>query len=106
MVVAPFTSQGEERPVSSNLEGQQSSATKGVGWLAPHRDTFLTELGRLGYAAKTIGDYLQDGRAGGERHLFVIAKAPHRPFASSLAVRRIRRHQRAGAPAPLSAGEV
>ena len=43
--------------MSSNLKDKQSSATKGVGWLAPHRDTFLTELGRLGYAAKTIGDY-------------------------------------------------
>ena len=43
--------------MSSNLEGKPSSATKGVGWLAPHRDTFLTELGELGYAAKTIGDY-------------------------------------------------
>ena len=47
--------------MSSNLEGKPSSAPKGVGWLAPYRDTFLTELGRLGYAAKTIGDY-QRGR--------------------------------------------
>ena len=56
MVVAPFTSQGEERPVSSILDRKQPSASKGVGWLAPYRDTFLTELGQLGYAAKTIGD--------------------------------------------------
>ena len=40
---------------------------------------------------EAIAAYLQDGRAGGERHLFVTAKAPHRPFASSLAVRRILR---------------
>lgn len=43
--------------MSSNLEGKPSSATKGVGWLAPFRDTFLTDLGKLGYAAKTLGDY-------------------------------------------------
>jgi len=43
--------------VSSILDRKRSSAPKGAGWLAPYRDTFLTELGRLGYAAKTIGDY-------------------------------------------------
>ena len=43
--------------MSSILDRKRPSATKGVGWLAPHRDMFLTELGRLGYAAKTIGDY-------------------------------------------------
>ncbi len=42
-------------------------------------------------AGEAIAAYLQDGRAGGERHLFVTAKAPHRPFASNLAVRRILR---------------
>ncbi len=57
MVVAPFTSQGEERPVSSILDRRRPAASKGVGWLAPHRDTFLTELGKLGYAAKTIHHY-------------------------------------------------
>ena len=35
----------------------EPSVSKGAGWLAPHRDTFLTELGRLGYAARTIGYY-------------------------------------------------
>ena len=43
--------------MSSILDRKPPSATKGVGWLAPHRDTFLTELGRLGYAAKTIRHY-------------------------------------------------
>ena len=43
--------------MSSILDRKRSSAPKGAGWLAPYRDTFLTELGRLGYAAKTIGDY-------------------------------------------------
>ena len=57
MVVAPFTSQGEEWPVSSILDRKRPSASKGVGWLAPYRDTFLTELGQLGYAARTIGYY-------------------------------------------------
>ena len=45
--------------MSSNLESKPSSATKGADWLAPHRDTFLTELARLGYAAKTIRHYQQ-----------------------------------------------
>ena len=40
---------------------------------------------------EAIAAYLQDGRAGSARHLFVAARAPHRPFASSLAVRRILR---------------
>ena len=40
---------------------------------------------------EAMAAYLQDGRAGGERHLFVTAKAPHRPFASSLTLRRILR---------------
>ena len=31
--------------------------TLAAGWLAPHRDAFLIELVRLGYAAKTVGDY-------------------------------------------------
>ena len=57
MVVAPFTSQGEERPVSSILDRKRPSASKSVGWLAPYRDTFLTELRQLGYAARTIGHY-------------------------------------------------
>ena len=35
----------------------EPSVSKGLGWLAPHRDTFLTELGQLGYAARTIGHY-------------------------------------------------
>ena len=40
---------------------------------------------------EAIAAYLQDGRAGSARHLFVAARAPHRPFASSLTVRRILR---------------
>ena len=40
---------------------------------------------------EAIAAYLHDGRAGSARHLFVTARAPHRPFASSLAVRRILR---------------
>ena len=35
----------------------EPSVSKGPGWLAPHRNTFLTELGQLGYAARTIGHY-------------------------------------------------
>ena len=48
--------------MSSILDRKRPSATKGVGWLAPHRDTFLTQLGRLGYAAKTIRHYGLRGR--------------------------------------------
>ncbi|MCY4646304.1 MAG: site-specific integrase [Gammaproteobacteria bacterium] len=40
---------------------------------------------------EAIAGYLQGGRTGGARHLFVTAKAPYRPFGSSLAVRRILR---------------
>ena len=40
-----------------SLHDEPFSAPKGSGWLASYRDTFLTELGSLGYAAKTIGDY-------------------------------------------------
>ena len=43
--------------MSTILDRKRPSASKDVGWLAPYRDTFLTELGQLGYAAKTIGDY-------------------------------------------------
>ena len=43
--------------MSSILDRERPSASKGVGWLAPYRDTFLTELGQLGYAARTIGYY-------------------------------------------------
>ena len=38
---------------------------------------------------EAIAAYLQDGRAGSARHLFVTAKAPHRPFTSSQAIRRV-----------------
>ena len=40
-----------------SLHDEPLSAPKGCGWLASYRDSFLTELGSLGYAAKTIGDY-------------------------------------------------
>ncbi len=40
---------------------------------------------------EAIAGYLQGARAGGARHLFVTAKAPYRPFGSSLVVRRILR---------------
>ena len=43
--------------MSSNLVHEPSSAPRGSGWLAPHGDTFLAELGGLGYAARTIGYY-------------------------------------------------
>ena len=43
--------------MSSIVDRKRPSASRGVGWLAPHRDSFLTELGRLGYAAKTIRHY-------------------------------------------------
>ena len=41
--------------MSSILDHEPSSMPKSAGWLAPYRDSFLTELGRLGYAARTIG---------------------------------------------------
>ena len=40
-----------------SLHDERFPGPNGPVWLASHRDTFLTELGRLGYAAKTIGDY-------------------------------------------------
>ena len=40
----------------SNLNREPSSVSDDLGWLAPHRDAFLTNLGGLGYAAKTIDD--------------------------------------------------
>ena len=43
--------------MSSDLDYEPSAVPKGSGWLAPYRDTFLRELGRLGYAARTIGHY-------------------------------------------------
>ena len=43
--------------MSSILDHDPSSVPEGAGWLAPYRDSFLTELGRLGYAARTIGHY-------------------------------------------------
>ena len=43
--------------MSSILDHEPSSVPKSAGWLAPYRDTFLTELGGLGYAASTIGHY-------------------------------------------------
>ena len=55
---------------------------------------------------EAIAAYLQDGRAGSERHLFVTAKAPHRPFTSSLAVRRVLRKAFARAGLEPPRGEV
>lgn len=40
---------------------------------------------------EALAAYLQDGRAGSARHLFVTAKAPHRPFTSSLTISRVLR---------------
>ena len=40
---------------------------------------------------EAIAAYIQHGRTGSARHLFVTVKAPHRPFSSSLAVRHILR---------------
>ena len=43
--------------MSSILDHEPSSVPKSAGWLAPYRDSFLTELGRFGYAARTIGNF-------------------------------------------------
>ena len=42
--------------MSSNLNREASSVSDGPGWLAPHRNAFLTKHSGLGYAAKTIDD--------------------------------------------------
>ena len=43
--------------MSSSIEHEQSSAAGGAGWLEPHRDAYLAELGRQNYAAHTIARY-------------------------------------------------
>ena len=40
-----------------SLNHGPSPVPKGSGWLAPYRDSFLTELAELGYAARSIGYY-------------------------------------------------
>ena len=40
-----------------SLHHEPSPAPKGSGWLAPYRDSFLTELAEFGYAARTIAHY-------------------------------------------------
>ena len=55
---------------------------------------------------EAIAAYLQDGRAGNTRHLFVTAKAPHRPFASSEAIRKVLRQAFAQAGLTPPHGEV
>ena len=55
---------------------------------------------------EAIAAYLQDGRAGSARHLFVTAKAPHRPFNSSQAIGRVLRQAFAQAGPKPPNGEV
>ena len=55
---------------------------------------------------EAIAAYLQDGRAGSARHLFVTTKAPHRSFASSEAIRRVLRQAFARAGLAPPHGEV
>lgn len=41
----------------SNINHEQTMARTGAGWLIPHRDAYLGELVKLGYAARTISRY-------------------------------------------------
>ena len=40
--------------MSSSIEHEQSGEAGGTGWLEPHSDAYLAELGRQNYAARTI----------------------------------------------------
>ena len=44
----------------SILDHEPSSVPDGSGWLAPYRDTFLKELGRLGCCSASVLDPLYD----------------------------------------------
>ena len=50
----PSTLCGKERSMSSNIDHRQDLEPCGGSWLFPHRDGYLHELNRLGYAARTI----------------------------------------------------
>lgn len=43
--------------MSSILDHEPPSVPENSGCLAPYRDSFLMELGKLDYAARTIGYY-------------------------------------------------
>ena len=40
--------------MSSRIQHEQSGEAAGVGWLKPHSDAYLAELGRMNYAPRTI----------------------------------------------------
>lgn len=42
----------------SKIDHVQAATRGGAGWLVPHRDAYLGELDKLGYAARTISRHL------------------------------------------------
>ena len=71
------------RGVFGAVPGPDAAAVFVEGGVEGDRMPLPVDVGEV------IVAYLQNGRAGSARHLFVAAKVPHRPFTSSLAVRRI-----------------